>query len=184
MPLSHSGAQILDFAITISNPVTITGSVLDYGTGTAIPGAHVQLVGSDHSQLTDSTGAFGFTGVPPGKQIIETSLLGYAPRVDSLTVFSDEALGLEIELATEPSPLTPAGGRRAEGRSDFHNPGTVFGLTKPGGIIADRVVDFAGLRVGSAPGFSIRRNFAGQEILCIERDELAQGDPTVIWSLS
>ncbi len=182
VPLSHSGAQILDFAITISNPVTITGSVLDYGTGTAIPGAHVQLVGSDHSQLTDSTGAFGFTGVPPGKQIIETSLLGYAPRVDSLTVFSDEALGLEIELATRAIALKPlvVVGRREE--PIFTTPGTRFsGLTEAQvDSIAHRVVDFAGIaRAARAPGFSISEGILrGQEILCIEtRRNWRSGDP-------
>ena len=157
--------------------MTITGSVLDHGTRAPIPGAYVQLVGSDHSQLTDSTGAFGFTGIPPGKQIIETSLLGYAPRVDSLTVFSNEALGLEIALATEAIALEPlvVVGRREE--PVFTTPGTRFsGLTEAQvDSIAHRVMSFAGLaRAARMPGLSVRETMMPgplgtvQEAVCIE----------------
>jgi len=180
--LGQSGAHILDFAITISDPVTITGSVFDYGTRAPIPGVHVRLLGSDHSQLTDSTGAFGFTGVPPGKQIIETSLLGYAPRVDSLTVFSNEAIGLEIELATEPIALEPLVVVARREQPVFTTPGTRFlGLTEAQvDSIAHRVMDFAGIaRAARAPGLSIKEaRLAGEEMLCIEMGRnWRSGDP-------
>lgn len=180
--IADPGAHVLDFAIDISDPVTITGSVFDYATRAPIPGAHVQLVGSDHSQLTDSDGVFGFADVPPGKQIIETSLLGYAPRVDSLTVFSNEALGLEIELATEAIALEPlvVVGRRKE--PVFTTPGTRFsGLTEAQvDSIAHRVVDFAGIaREARMPGLSIKEvRLRGEEILCIEMSRSwRSGDP-------
>ncbi|MDE2979776.1 MAG: carboxypeptidase regulatory-like domain-containing protein [Gemmatimonadota bacterium] len=180
--IADPGAHILDFAIDISDPVTITGSVFDYATRALIPGAHVQLVGSDHSQLTDSDGVFGFTDVPPGKQIIETSRLGYAPRVDSLTVFSNEALGLEIELSTEAIALEPlvVVGRRKE--PVFTTPGTRFsGLTEAQvDSIAHRVVDFAGIaREARMPGLSIKEaRLRGEEILCIEMSRnWRSGDP-------
>lgn len=156
--LTESGPQIRDVAIHISDPVTITGSVLDYATGTPIPGAHVQLIGSDHSEFTDVEGRFGFAMIPPGKQIIETTVLGYAPRVDSLTVFSNEALGLEILLATEAIALDPlvVTGRRAE--RVFTTPGTRFsGLTEAQvDSIIPRILDFSGLaRAARAPGVQI-----------------------------
>lgn len=171
--IAGPGSHILDFAIDISDPVTITGTVFDYATRAPVPGAHVQLVGSDHAQLTDARGVFGFTDVPPGKQIIETSLLGYAPRVDSLTVFSNEALGLEIELATEAIALEPlvVVGRRKE--PVFTTPGTRFsGLTEAQvDSIAHRVMDFAGIaRTARAPGISVFETISrdGTEMLCIE----------------
>ncbi|MCY3611346.1 MAG: carboxypeptidase regulatory-like domain-containing protein [Gemmatimonadetes bacterium] len=180
--IAGPGSHVLDFAIDISDPVTITGSVLDYATRAPIRGAHVQLVGSDHSQLTDADGVFGFTDVPPGKQIIETSLLGYAPRVDSLTVFSNEALGLEIELATEAIALEPlvVVGRRRE--PVFTTPGTRFsGVTEAQvDSIAHRVVDFAGIaREARMPGLSIKQVMSGdEEILCIEMSRSwRSGDP-------
>ena len=156
--LTESGPQIFDVPIHISDPVTITGSVLDYATGTPIPGAHVQLIGSDHSEFTDVEGRFGFAMIPPGKQIIETTVLGYAPRVDSLTVFSNEALGLEILLATEAIALDPlvVTGRRAE--RVFTTPGTRFsGLTEAQvDSIIPRVLDFASMaRAARAPGVQI-----------------------------
>ena len=156
--LTRSGPQILDVAIHISDPVTITGSVLDWATNAPIPGAHVQLIGSNHSEFTDAAGRFGFTMVPPGKQIIETEVLGYAPRVDSLTVFSNEALGLEILLATEAIALDPlvVTGRRQE--RVFTTTGTRFsGLTEAQiDSIIPRVMDFAGIaRAARTPGVSI-----------------------------
>lgn len=171
--IAGPGSHVLDFAIDISDPVTITGSVFDYATRAPIRGALVQLVGFDHTQLTDSDGVFGFIDVPPGKQIIETSLLGYAPRVDSLTVFSNEALGLEIELATEAIALEPlvVVGRRKE--PVFTTPGTRFsGLTEAQvDSIAHRVLDFAGIaRTARMPGLSIKETITstGDEVLCIE----------------
>lgn len=157
-PLTESGPQVLDVAIHISDPVTITGSVVDYGTKAPIPGAHVQLIGSDHSEFTDAEGKFGFAMIPPGKQIIETTVLGYAPRIDSLTVFSNEALGLEILLATEAIVLDPLviTGRREE--RVFTTTGTRFsGLTEAQvDSIIPRVMDFAGIaRAARAPGVSI-----------------------------
>jgi len=176
------GPHVLDSAIDISDPVTITGSVFDYATRAPIQGAHVQLLGSDHSQLTDADGVFGFSDVPPGKQIIETSLLGYAPRVDSLTVFSNEALGLEIELSTEAIALEPlvVVGRRKE--PVFTTPGTRFsGVTEAQvDSIAHRVVDFAGIaREARMPGLSIKETrLRGDEILCIEMSRSwRSGDP-------
>ncbi len=156
--IADSGPQIRDVAIHISDPVTITGSVVDYATRAPIPGAHVQLVGSNHAEFTDAEGGFGFTGVPPGKQIIETNLIGYAPRIDSLTVFSNEALGLEIMLSTEAIALDPivVTGRRRE--RVFTTPGTRFsGLTEAQvDSIIPRIVDFPSLaRAARVPGLSV-----------------------------
>ena len=156
--ITRPGPRIHDVAIHIADPVTITGAVIDYATEAPIPGAHVQLVGSNHSEFTDSGGTFGFVGVPPGRQIIETSMIGYAPRLDSLTVFSNEALGLEIPLATEAIVLDPlvVTGRRQE--RVFTTPGTRFsGLTEAQvDSIIPRVLDFASLaRAARVPGLSI-----------------------------
>lgn len=156
--LSESGPQIFDVPIHISDPVTITGTVVDYATRAPIPGAHVRLIGSDHSGFTDVEGRFGFAMIPPGRQIIETTVLGYAQRIDSLTVFSNEALGLEILLATEAIALDPlvVTGRRRE--RVFTTPGTRFsGLTEAQvDSIIPRILDFSGLaRAARVPGLQI-----------------------------
>lgn len=162
-PVGQAGPQVLDLSITISEPVTITGSVVDYGSQAPLVGARVQLLGTQFSTLTDSAGRFGFSSVPPGRQTIETGQLGYATRVDSLTVFSNEALGLEIALSTEAIALDPivVTGRRND-RHVFTTTGTRFvGLTEVQmDSIAPRVVDFAGLvRQVRQPGILIRETF-------------------------
>ena len=176
--LGRAGPNVLDIEITISEPVTITGVVLDYGTGSPLPDALVELVGSSFSQLTDSVGRFGFAGIPPGRQIIEITRLGYAARVDSLTVFSNEALGLEIALSTQAIVLDPivvtGRGNRPSGLT---TPGSRFSGLSAAQVdsIAPRVFDFAGLaRSARVPGVSITEKmlanaFGGAQLgVCIE----------------
>ncbi len=169
---------VLDIGIHISDPVTITGTVVDYANRAPIQGARVQLVGTDHDVLTSAEGHFGFTGVPPGKQIIQTDQLGYASRVDSLTVFSREALGLEVVLSTEAIVLEPlvVTGRRARDRI-LTTPGTRFSGLSGAQVdsIAPRVFDFANLaRAARVPGLQIYETYIAnafgdpQPGVCIE----------------
>ena len=186
--VTSAGPQVRDVAINISEPVTITGSVIDYATRRPIPGAHVQLVGFTHSEFTDSGGTFGFTGVPPGKQIIETNVLGYAPRVDSLTVFSNEALGLEILLSTEAIALEPlvVTGRRRE--TVFTTPGTRFSGLNEAQVdsILPRALSFASLaRAANVPGLTVSEKMilntfgTPQAGICIEMQRGRGGGPNV-----
>ena len=89
-------------------------------------------MGSPFTTLTDSAGDFGFTGVPPGPAGGPHRLHRLRPRTDSLTVFSNEALGLEIVLSTEAIVLEPlvVTGRRND-LVVMTTPGTRFsGLTE------------------------------------------------------
>ena len=161
--IGSPGTQIVDVTIHISDPVSISGSVADYGTGAPIEGARVQLVGTEYDARTDSAGRFGFTGVPPGKQVIQTDQLGYATRTDSLTAFSKEALGLEILLSTEAIVLEPlvVTGRRS-GDQILTTPGTRFsGLTEAQvDSIAPRIYNLGSLiRASAMPGLSIRETY-------------------------
>ena len=161
--ISQRGTQMLDISIPISEPVTITGTVRDWATSSPIQGAQVALMGSPFTALTDSAGDFGFTGVPPGRQVVRTDFIGYAPRTDSLTVFSNEALGLEIVLSTEAIVLEPlvVTGRRND-LVVMTTPGTRFsGLTEAQvDSIAPRVTDFAALaRAAWVPGLTVTETF-------------------------
>lgn len=172
------GNHLVDIAMEISEPVTIRGSVLDYATRAPVVGAQISLVGTNFVDVTDSTGTFGITGVPPGRQVIQVDQLGYATRTDSLTVFSNEALGLEIVLSTEAivlEPIVVTG--RSRGLDILTTPGTRFsGLTQPQiDSIIPRVFDFATLaRAARVPGVSVREvsmanGFGGQSMgVCIE----------------
>ena len=160
--IAAAGTQALDLSIPISEPVTITGSVLDHASRKPLQGARIQLLGSDFSTLADSVGRFGFSGVPPGRQTIETSQLGYATRVDSLTVFSNEALGLEITLSTQAIALEPIVVTGSRNENVFTTTGIRFvGLTEAQiDSIAPRVTDMAGLvRQVRVPGLLIRETY-------------------------
>lgn len=185
--VSRRGDQTLDMSIPISEPVTITGTVRDWATSGPIQGAQVALLGSPFTALTDSAGAFGFTGVPPGRQVIRTDFIGYASRIDSLTAFSNEALGLEIALSTEAivlEPLVVTGRRR--GLDVLTTPGTRFsGLTEAQvDSIAPRVFDFGSLaRAARMPGLSVTETFIADAFgnprmgVCIEMTRARSGGP-------
>lgn len=100
-------ALIHDFTLELSHEVRITGQVVDRGTLEPIDGAHVRVLGTEADGLTDPQGRFGFTGLPPGRHLLVTENLGYEKRTDTLTVFSREALGVEVRLSTEPIALEP-----------------------------------------------------------------------------
>lgn len=156
------GPQVLDLVISISEPVSIAGTVHDWATEAPLIGAQVRLAGTEYLTFTDTAGQFGFVGVPPGRQVVQTEMLGYAPRVDSLTVFSREALGLEIALSTEAIVLEPlvVTGRRRD--LVLTTPGTRFsGLTEAQvDSIAPRVFDFATLaRAARTPGVTITERY-------------------------
>ncbi len=158
-PMHQSGAVVRNEKISISEPVTITGTVTDYITSQPLSGVSVELAGTSFAAVTDSLGRFGFARVPPGMQIIRTSQLGYAPRIDSLTAFSREALGLEIQLSTRPIAMealvvTGRGRERPLGISAGER---FYGLTElQVDSIANRVFDFAGLtRAARIPGLSV-----------------------------
>lgn len=100
-------ALIHDFTLKLSHEVRITGQVVDRGTQEPIDGAHVRVLGTGAEGVTGSDGRFGFTGLPPGRHVMVTENLGYQQRVDTMTVFSREALGVEVRLSTEPIALEP-----------------------------------------------------------------------------
>lgn len=183
------GTQTLDLAISISEPVSIAGSVRDWATKAPLIGAQVSLAGTPYVAFTDSAGEFGLVGVPPGRQVVRTDMLGYASRVDSLTVFSREALGLEIALSTEAIVLEPivVTGRRRD--LVLTTPGTRFsGLTEAQvDSIAPRVFDFASLaRAARAPGVTITERYISDAFgnprmgVCVQMTRArASSDPNV-----
>lgn len=67
------------------SPATVTGRVVEAGTGTPIPAASVLLEGTTAGAATDVDGAFSFeTTVPAGDYTLRTSFVGY--QTDTRTV--------------------------------------------------------------------------------------------------
>jgi len=98
---------IQDFELRLSHEVSVNGKVVDQESGEPVEGAFVRLLGTDAQGTTNVEGNFAFSGLPPGRHVLVTEHLGYAERTDTLTVFSREAVGLEVRLATDPVLLDP-----------------------------------------------------------------------------
>lgn len=88
--LSLCGADDLT-AQTATSGVTVSGRVQDAQSRTVLPYLTVQLKRERDSsfvagRLTDSTGAFTFTGLARGTYLIDARIIGYAPLVQQLLV--------------------------------------------------------------------------------------------------
>lgn len=156
------GAEIIeDFSLALSHEVRIVGKVLDRETLAPLEGAHVQVAGEGVEGMSDAEGDFGFTGLPPGRHVLITRNLGYEERTDTLTVFSREALGVEVRLSTEPIPLEPlvvVG--RSRGRETPWSVGTRQDDMTRSEIeaVLHRTADAADLlRLSNIPGLNVRR---------------------------
>jgi hypothetical protein len=60
---------------------TISGTVFDAATKEPLQSANVSLAGTNLGAVTDSSGSFEITSVPPGEYAVKVSLLGFRPAV-------------------------------------------------------------------------------------------------------
>jgi sulfur carrier protein ThiS len=80
---------------------TLEGYVRDYVTGEPVAGASVSVAGTTSSTLTDLTGRFILDDLPPGRHLVTTDHIAYEERTDSVTIFSQEVVDIEVRMATE-----------------------------------------------------------------------------------
>jgi len=80
----------------------ISGTVTDASSGETLPGANVQIVGTQRGASTDASGTFRITGIEPGTYDIRASFIGYQRQTKEVEV---EAGG-----TTEVSFALPTGG--------------------------------------------------------------------------
>jgi len=99
--VSQGGATIQDLMLLLSAQGSLVGEVHDYQTGEPLNGAVVSILGTDLRQITDSTGSFVLDGLPPGRHLVTTEYLGYGQRTDSVTVFSQETVDIQIRMAPQ-----------------------------------------------------------------------------------
>lgn len=95
------GAAIQDLVLLMSAEGTLQGRVLDYVSGEPLAGAAVAVLGTQSRVLTDELGMFVMDDLPPGRHLVTTEYLGYETRTDSVTIFSQETVGIEVRMATE-----------------------------------------------------------------------------------
>ncbi len=95
-------ATTRDLMLLMSAQGTLVGFVRDYATGEPIPGVEVSVLGTTSSTLTDAQGHFLLDDLPPGRHLVKTNHIAYEPRTDSVTVFSQETVDIEVRLTQEP----------------------------------------------------------------------------------
>ena len=60
---------------------TITGTVMDSTSNAPLPGANVQIVGTEQGAATNADGNYTISGISPGTYDVRASFVGFAPEV-------------------------------------------------------------------------------------------------------
>ncbi len=94
-------ARLQDLVLLMSAEGTLSGYVRDYVTNDPVSGAVVSVAGTTGSTLTDITGRFVLDGLPPGRHLVTTDHIAFEERTDSVTIFSEETVDIEVRMATE-----------------------------------------------------------------------------------
>jgi hypothetical protein len=85
---------------------TVRGKVIDATTQKGLSEANVSLIGTTYQTATDTTGAFRFEEVPPGRYVLVASFIGFETYTQpGLLVESGKEVVIEIKLEATPSPL-------------------------------------------------------------------------------
>lgn len=79
---------------------TLSGRVLNQGTGSYLEGVRIEVAGSDRVAYTSRDGNFQMTGVPIGLQRVSVSYAGLDPQTVSVTVASPRTEMPEIALTS------------------------------------------------------------------------------------
>jgi len=80
---------------------TVEGRVIEAGTGRALAGAQVELVGLGMGTLAGADGRFSISSVPAGEVQVRVQLLGYAQATQTVTVASGESVTVEFQLSQQ-----------------------------------------------------------------------------------
>ncbi len=186
--MDPGSAVLQDLVLLMSAEGTLAGYVRDYVTGDAVMGAVVGVLGTESSALTDATGRFILDDLPPGRHLVQTNHMAFEQRIDSVTIFSEETVDIEVQMATEALEVeglvvtarTRFGRTSLAGdakRADF--------LTREEiDVILPRVTATADLlRSMNTPGLRVRETYQQDEItgvmvpsICIEISRRAGGE--------
>jgi hypothetical protein len=88
-------------------PGRLVGRIVDRGTGRGIQGADITLLGTTHTAISSPDGRFVVGDLPPGQYMLQSRMLGYETRRDSLTIPPGLVIDAEVSLATSPIELQP-----------------------------------------------------------------------------
>ncbi len=138
---------------------TLTGQVLDAGTGLVLPGATVTVDGSDRGAISDRTGRFLVPGLSAGTVTVRVRYLGYAEATGSVTIPADGSASLTFRLVSEAITLEGievTGTRDGQARA-LQQQRTAANITNV--VAADQIGRFPDANIGDAmkriPGFAV-----------------------------
>ena len=89
---------------------SITGTLRDATTGTALGGVLVSVLDLNRTAVTDADGRYTLTRVPAGGHRLLVRRIGYAPRTLAALIPADGTVEIAIELRAEPVVLSPVDG--------------------------------------------------------------------------
>ena len=99
--LAPGTAAVQDLELLMSAEGTLAGFVRDYVTRQPVGNATVNVMGTNSSTLTDADGRFILDELPPGRHLVTIDHIAFEERTDSVTIFSEETVDIEVQLATE-----------------------------------------------------------------------------------
>lgn len=80
---------------------TVTGRVIEQGTGNTLPGANVIITGTAQGAAVDRDGNFRIRRVSSGTYIIRASFMGYESQEEEITVQAGESVHVNFELRSD-----------------------------------------------------------------------------------
>ena len=160
---------MLQDLVVMSSEGTLAGYVRDYVTAKPIAGATVSVLGTASGTLTDLTGRFILDDLPPGRHLVAADHIAFEAHTDSVTVFSEETVDIEVRMATEALEVE---GLVVSARTRF-GPTSLAGDAKRSDFLSRAEIDLMLPRVDETadllrsmnmPGLRIRDTYIADEI--------------------
>ena len=86
---------------------TVSGRVTEEATGTPIPAASIQVMGTTIGLQTTQTGEFTLRQVPAGTQVLRMLRVGYGERRDTITVTAGQTTTVDARMRAVAISLSP-----------------------------------------------------------------------------
>ena len=135
---------------------TLRGNVTVAGTGAAVEGAQVVVVGLNMGANTMAGGAYEITGIPAGTHEVEVRLIGYQAERREVTITDGGTARLDFSLTEVALELgaVVAVGSRAQPRTVTESPVPVD-VIQPRELVNQGDTDFANIIRNVVPSFNV-----------------------------
>lgn len=134
---------------------TVTGSVVDAGSGQPLAGVQIYIVGTTRGGLTNQEGRYLIPQVPAGRQQVGATIIGYRTETSVVTVSAGGTATADFRLATSVVQLggvvVTATGRQQTKREI----GSSVGVVQTNRVELATIPDFSTLIQGRTAGVSV-----------------------------